>query len=128
MLSRRPEAMAHACDAAADVGGLVDAADVVASGPGLGQGAWGNELFSALIGSGKPLVVDADALNILATSPRKLQADTVLTPHPGEAARLLSIKTHEVQADRRAAALALCERFGCVVVLDRKSTRLNSSH
>src|SRR3546814_12718011 len=107
------------------------------------------ELFSALIGSGKPLVVDADALNIRATSPRKLQAYTVLTPHPGEAARLLSIKTHEVQADRRAAALALCERFGCVVVLkgagtvvaapgriaciidagkDRKSTRLNSSH
>src|SRR3546814_16431400 len=64
MLSRRPEAMAHAVDAAADLDGLVDAADVVAIGPGLGQGAWGNELFSALIGSGKPLVVDADALNI----------------------------------------------------------------
>src|SRR3546814_2569160 len=71
MLSRRPEAMAHAVDAAADLDGLVDAADVVAIGPGLGQGALGNELFSALIGSGKPLVVDADALNILATSPRK---------------------------------------------------------
>src|SRR3546814_2359999 len=56
------------------------------------------------------------------TSPRKLQADTVLTPHPGEAARLLSIKTHEVQADRRAAALALCERFGCVVVLKGAGT------
>src|SRR3546814_18082447 len=69
-----------------------------------------------------PLVVDADALNILATSPRQLQADTVLTPHPGEAARLLSIKTHEVQADRRAAALALCERFGCVVVLKGAGT------
>src|SRR3546814_2341514 len=121
--------MAHAVDAAADLDGLVDVADVVAIGPGLGQDAWGDELFSALIDNAKPLVVDADALNILATSPRKLQADTVLTPHPGEAARLLSIKTHEVQADRRAAALALCERFGCVVVLkDRKSTRLNSSH
>src|SRR3546814_2834791 len=69
-----------------------------------------------------PLVVDADALNILATSPRKLQADTVLTPHPGEAARLLSIMTHEVQADRRAAAQALCERFGCVVVLKGAGT------
>src|SRR3546814_1974712 len=109
--------MAHAVDAAADLDGLVDVADVVAIGPGLGQDAWGDELFSALIDNAKPLVVDADALNILATSPRKLQADTVLTPHPGEAARLLSIKTHEVQADRRAAALALCERFGCVVVL-----------
>src|SRR3546814_4467839 len=89
--------MAHAVDAAADLDGLVDVADVVAIGPGLGQDAWGDELFSALIDNAKPLVVDADALNILATSPRKLQADTVLTPHPGEAARLLSIKTHEVQ-------------------------------
>src|SRR3546814_19021174 len=74
------------------------------------------------MGSGKPLGVEADALNVLATSPRKLQADTVLTPHPGEAARLLSIKTHEVQADRRPAALALCERFGCVVVLKAAGT------
>src|SRR3546814_18989236 len=94
---------------------LFRSADVVAIGPGLGQGALGNELFSALIGSGKPLVVDADALNILATSPRKLQADTVLTPHPGEAARLLTIKHHEVQAERRAAALDLCARFGGAV-------------
>src|SRR3546814_9422107 len=78
MLSRRPEAMARAVDAAADLDGLVDAADVVAIGPGLGQDAWGDELFSALIDNAKPLVVDADALNILATSPRKLQADTVL--------------------------------------------------
>src|SRR3546814_21089983 len=109
--------MAQACDAAASLEGLVDVADVVAIGPGLRQDAWGNGLFTALIDNAKPRVVDADAINILATSPRQLQADTVLTPHPGEAARLLSIQTHEVQADRRAAALALCERFGCVVVL-----------
>ena len=122
LLSRRAEAMAHAVDAAADLGGLVDAADVVAIGPGLGQDGWGKELFVALIDSGKPLVVDADALNLLAASPRKLQADAMLTPHPGEAARLLSTTTREVQADRRAAALALCERFGCVVVLKGAGT------
>src|SRR3546814_19809779 len=75
-------------DAAADLDGLVDAADVVAIGPGLGQGAWGNELFSALIGSGKTLLVAADALNILATSPRNLQPDTVLPPHKSEARRV----------------------------------------
>src|SRR3546814_13925766 len=95
LLSRRPEAMAHAVDAAADLDGLVDAADVVAIGPGLGQGGWGNELFSALIGSGKPLVVDAAALNILATSPRKPQADTVHTPHQGAPARPPAIKNKE---------------------------------
>lgn len=122
LLSRRPEAMAHAIDAAADLDKLGEAANVIAIGPGLGQDAWGNELFSAMIDSGKPLVIDADALNLLAAKPRKLQADTVLTPHPGEAARLLSIATREVQADRRAAALALCERFGCVVVLKGAGT------
>src|SRR3546814_11007810 len=94
MLSRRPEAMAHAVDAAADLDGLVDAADVVAIGLGLGQGALGNELFSALIGSGNPLVVDADALNILATSPRRLPADTVLPPHPGDDALPPATPTH----------------------------------
>src|SRR3546814_19584151 len=101
MLSRRPEAMAHAADAAADLDGLVDAADVVAIGPGLGQGAWGHDLFCALIGRGKPLVVDADALNILGTTPRQLQAETVLTPQQGEAAGRVQSKKQEVKEKRR---------------------------
>lgn len=122
LLARRPEAMAHAVDAASDLDGLAEAADVVAIGPGLGQAAWGNEMFCALIDSGKSLVVDADALNLLAAGPRKLQADAVLTPHPGEAARLLSTTTRKVQADRRAAALALCERYGCTTVLKGAGT------
>lgn len=122
LLSRRPEAMAHVVDAAAELGALVNAADVVAIGPGLGRAAWGSGMFSALVGSGKPMVVDADALNLLAGSPREMRPDTVLTPHPGEAARLLSTTTREVQADRRAAALALCDRFGCVAVLKGAGT------
>src|SRR5690606_24094402 len=122
LLARRPEAMVHAVDAAAELGGLAEATDVVAIGPGLGQAEWGTALFSASIDSGKPLVVDADALNMLVANPRQLRADAVLTPHPGEAARLLSTTTREVQADRRAAAQALCERHGCIVVLKGAGT------
>lgn len=122
LLSRRPEAMAHAIDAAHELDALAAAADVIALGPGLGREAWGNALFSALIDGGKPLVVDADALNLLAATPREMREDAVLTPHPGEAARLLSTSTREVQADRRAAARALVERYGCTVVLKGAGT------
>src|SRR3546814_11191997 len=101
MLSRRPEAMAHAVDAAADLDGLVDVADVVAIGPGLGQDAWGDELFYALIDNAKRQVVDADALKILATSPPKLTDDTLLTPHQGAAARLIAIMLSETLSRRK---------------------------
>src|SRR3546814_8849763 len=111
MLSRRPEAMAHAVDAAADLDGLVDVADVVAIGPGLGQDAWGDELFSALIDNAKPLVVDADALNIPDTTPRKPQPDPLPTPPPGTAPRPLSTTTHDGPSQHPPPRLALVERF-----------------
>ena len=122
LLARRPEAMAHAVESARELAGLHAAADVVALGPGLGQEAWGSGLHAALLEGDVPLVVDADALNLLAAQPRALRADTVLTPHPGEAARLLSMSTAAVQAERRAAALALCGRYRCVVVLKGAGT------
>ena len=95
---------------------LFEAADVIALGPGLGQGEWGCALFSAAISAGKPLVVDADALNLLAQAPRVLP-QAVLTPHPGEAARLLACANADVQRDRIAAATRIAERFDAVVVL-----------
>ncbi len=122
LLARRPEAMTHAVEAAEALHALLASADVVAVGPGLGQDAWGNALFSAAISHAKALVVDADALNLLALQPRPLPADCILTPHPGEAARLLGITTHDVQADRRSAAHAICERHACVVVLKGAGT------
>jgi NAD(P)H-hydrate epimerase len=75
-----------------------------------------------VLDSDKPLVVDADALNLLAREPRSLPPDTVLTPHPGEAARLLGCPVAEVQADRYAAVQKLVARFGCVVVLKGAGT------
>jgi hydroxyethylthiazole kinase-like uncharacterized protein yjeF len=124
LLSRRPEAMARAVERSEDLATQLEQATVVAAGPGLGQGVWGRVLFGAALGSGKPLVLDADALNLLAareTSPA-LPPDTILTPHPGEAARLLRITTEDVQRDRFTAAQTLADRFDAVVVLKGAGT------
>ena len=117
LLARRPEAMAHAVDDVAQLAPLLARAGVIALGPGWGQGEWGRQLLEAVLASEAPRVVDADALNLFASSGHRLRAQDVATPHPGEAARLLGIPTSEVQRDRFAAARALQERLGCVVVL-----------
>lgn len=116
-----PEVMAHGIESAGALAPLLERASVVAVGPGLGQGAWGRELFSRLAESTLPMVVDADGLNLLAQDPLR-RDDWVLTPHPGEAARLLNCTTHEVAADRFAAAAAIAERYGGVCVLKGAGT------
>ncbi|MDH5834033.1 NAD(P)H-hydrate dehydratase [Luteimonas kalidii] len=122
LLARRPEAMGHGLDDAGALAPLLERADVVAVGPGLGQEAWGAAFHDLALASTKPLVLDADALNLLARRTRVLPAGTILTPHPGEAARLLGFTTAEVQANRFAAARLLAEMFGCVVVLKGAGT------
>jgi len=121
LLARRPEAMARAIDDADAVQPLLDAADVIACGPGLGTGPWGAALYRHALACGRPLVLDADALNLLAADPRPV-GDAVLTPHPGEAARLLGTDTASVQRDRYAAAAALAVRHRCTVVLKGAGT------
>ena len=101
---------------------LLEQIDVAAIGPGLGKQAWGAALWDIAKTSGKDLVIDADALNLLAMQPCALPPDTILTPHPGEAGRLLGIETGAVQADRFAAARQLAERYGCVIVLKGAGT------
>ncbi|MNV25434.1 Bifunctional NAD(P)H-hydrate repair enzyme Nnr [compost metagenome] len=121
LLARLPEAMVHAVEDAGDLQTLLARARAVAIGPGLGQDDWAHELWRQVLASGMPLVVDADALNLLAASPQTLH-DAILTPHPGEAARLLGCSTAQVQADRYAAARQLAGRFGAVVVLKGAGT------
>ncbi len=121
LVAARPEAMTHAVEDAAALRPLVERATVLAVGPGLGQGAWGQALFAEALASGKPLVLDADALNLLAHHPSAVP-QAILTPHPGEAARLLGLDTRAVQADRFYAAEALAQRFHCTVVLKGAGT------
>ncbi|MEO5627173.1 MAG: NAD(P)H-hydrate dehydratase [Dokdonella sp.] len=117
MNATRPELMAHGVEDSTALLPLLERASVIAIGPGIGQGAWGKALFEAMLISGKPGVIDADALNLLAQSPRKLHPGCVLTPHPGEAARLLGCDTPAIQRDRYAAVRELALRYAATVVL-----------
>jgi len=128
LLARLPEAMANEVGDADALHAALERADAIALGPGLGRGEWGLPLYERAIASGKPLLLDADALNLLATRPFALPADAVITPHPGEAARLLDTTTADVQRDRFAAARALSERYACVVVLKGAGTIVMSAH
>ncbi len=101
----------------------LDHLNCVAVGPGLGQAPDAHYVLSQTLHKNVPLVIDADALNMIAAN-RNVQsavkgriAPTVFTPHPAEAARLLACKTTEVQADRVAAATELVSRFRGSVVL-----------
>lgn len=115
----RPELMAHAVNGPQALDPLLERASVLAVGPGLGQGAWGHALWLTALDSPLPLVLDADGLNLLAVEPRRFgdERAVVLTPHPGEAARLLGCAIAEVERDRFAAVRALAARFNAVIVL-----------
>lgn len=112
----RPEIMAHGVETLEELEPLIEKASVVAIGPGLGQSVWAHTLFEGVKNLHKPLVMDADALNLLAKLPFRL-IQGVITPHPGEAARLLERTISSVQQDRFAAVQALQLRFGGVCVL-----------
>ena len=100
-------------------------ADVIAVGPGLGQREWGKQALKAVAGSEKPMLWDADALNLLAISAEKRQ-NRIITPHPGEAASLLNIETSEIESDRLHAAQRLAQQYGGVVVLKGAGTIIAS--
>lgn len=112
----RPELMFHGVEQPNDLASLLDRATVIAIGPGLGRSDWGRVMLHAALSSDKPLVVDADGLNLLAIEPA-FRENWILTPHPGEAARLLKMTPVEVEADRFAAVEDLALRYGGVAVL-----------
>ncbi|HEY4646932.1 MAG TPA: NAD(P)H-hydrate dehydratase [Steroidobacteraceae bacterium] len=112
----RPELMCHGVAEPQSLRALIERADVIAIGPGLGRDPWARSLFEVVLDGHLPVVLDADALNLLAESPHRRE-DWILTPHPGEAARLLGVPTAEVQNDRFATLRQLNGRFGGVVVL-----------
>ena len=117
----RPELLAFGVRTAKDFKPLLARANVIALGPGLSQTPWAKAIFQGAAKSKLPLVVDADALNLLARKPFK-RRDWILTPHPGEAARLLKTTTAKIQQDRFAAVRALTQRYGGVCVLKGSGT------
>jgi NAD(P)H-hydrate epimerase len=117
----RPELICRGIEHAEELLPLLERADVLAIGPGLGTDPWATALVEATIGYGKPAVIDADALNLIARTQR-YSDNWILTPHPGEAGRLLGMSTAEIQADRLTSAHAIAARYGGVVVLKGAGT------
>jgi NAD(P)H-hydrate epimerase len=122
IVAGRPELICLPLHEPAELVPALERADVVAIGPGLGRSAWAQELVRLTLESSKPLVVDADALNIIAETGRRQRDNWILTPHPGEAGRLLGIETAEVQADRLGALAALVRDYGGTVALKGAGT------
>jgi hydroxyethylthiazole kinase-like uncharacterized protein yjeF len=117
----RPELMCLGTETRAELESLLGRATAVALGPGLGRSNWAREMLETVLASDLPLVVDADGLNLLAERPPHRE-NWVLTPHPGEAARLLGVTTAAIQRDRFAAVRELHSRYGGVVVLKGSGT------
>lgn len=123
LLSRQPEVMVRGIDDVADVAPLIDRASVIVIGPGLGQSAWGYNLLAQVMAADKPQLWDADALNLLAKKPQSSpNRQRVITPHPGEAARLLDCMAAEVQSDRFHSVAQLQQKYGGTVLLKGAGT------
>ncbi len=121
----RPELMAHSVERSDTLLNLIHRASVVAIGPGLGLDKWGQEMLGSVLETSLPLIVDADALNLIAQDPVQRE-NWVLTPHPGEAARMLGCSVAEIQQDRFAAVTAIQQKYGGVIVLKGSGTLITS--
>ena len=117
----RPEIMVHGIEELKQLDLLLQKASVIVLGPGLGTSSWSKMLFDSVLAVKKPLVVDADALNILASN-CQVRDNWILTPHPGEAARLLSTTTQAIQSNRLDVVYKLQQKFGGVCVLKGAGT------
>jgi NAD(P)H-hydrate epimerase len=125
IVGSRPELMSHGIADADSLAPLLEKATAVAFGPGLGTSEWARQLFAVVGGLELPCVWDADALNLLAEMPAQ-SGRRIITPHPGEAGRLLGEPTATVQDGRRAALIALQDKYGGVVVLKGANTLVTS--
>lgn len=122
----RPELMVRGVEDAGALALAAERCNLLVLGPGLGQGAWAKQLVESALGLPQLLVIDADGLNLIAGRGLKRE-NWILTPHPGEAARLLQIPVAEVEHDRFAAVAALQARYGGVVVLKGAGTLISSA-
>lgn len=121
----RPELMCHAVESAIDLTVWLKRCTAIGIGPGMGQSDWAQQLLDRVLEASIPMVVDADALNLLAQDPRRCD-HWILTPHPGEAARLLGCSTADISNDRYAAVESLQSCYGGVVVLKGAGTLISA--
>ncbi|WED24456.1 NAD(P)H-hydrate dehydratase [Vibrio sp. JC009] len=129
LVSARPEVMTYDWRGNSnEINDHLEWADVIAIGPGLGSSSWGRSLVGYSRTADKPVVADADGLNLLARTP-DFNNNRIITPHPGEAARLLNLTAEEVEKDRFQAVKLLQHKFGGVAVLKGAGTLIyDGSH
>lgn len=125
--SRQPELMVRGIAGLKDLQPLLEKATVVILGPGLGAGSsggeWAQTLFNYLVQQDLPMVVDADGLNLLSRHVPKLRKQNrVLTPHPGEAGRLLACSAEKIESNRFEAVEKIQRVYAGVVVLKGAGT------
>jgi hydroxyethylthiazole kinase-like uncharacterized protein yjeF len=116
LLARVPEVMFVDAESAA-LPDTLNAADFIVIGPGLGRDPWGAELFATVAATAAAKLIDADGLYWLAKADDMPASDLFITPHGGEAAKLLSVGVPAVEADRLESALQLARNYECNVVL-----------
>lgn len=116
-----PELMCHGIVRVGDLDSLLERATVIVVGSGLGQGVWSKALLNHVLQTNLPLIIDADALNLLAAKSH-MRSNWILTPHPGEAARLLDRSSVDIQKDRSAAIKKLQAQYGGVIILKGSGT------
>ncbi|MBC8226272.1 MAG: NAD(P)H-hydrate dehydratase [Gammaproteobacteria bacterium] len=118
----RPEIMCHAADEKlSNLKKLLKEVDVIAIGPGLGIDEWAHKLYAEIINTEQPLIVDADALNILSLDPIK-RDNWILTPHPGEAAKLISKLNTQIQSNRLTSLEKIINQYQATVILKGNNT------
>ncbi|OUS04070.1 bifunctional ADP-dependent (S)-NAD(P)H-hydrate dehydratase/NAD(P)H-hydrate epimerase [Gammaproteobacteria bacterium 54_18_T64] len=135
LLARRPELMVKGVTSGQELEPHLQGPTLIVIGPGLGRSPWSEQMLQKAIGAGLPMVVDADALNILsegrvgANARANIGADTgnwILTPHPGEAARLLGCSNADIQADRLSACRQIAEKYSATVLLKGAGTLISA--
>ncbi|OPX54786.1 NAD(P)H-hydrate epimerase [Oceanospirillum multiglobuliferum] len=129
LVARQPELMVEGITSVHQLDQWLSWCDVVVLGPGLGQKGWGQQIWHKVMQANCPKVLDADALNLMASKKAmlaRLQAEGlnnwVLTPHPGEAARMLQSSVAEVESDRPLAVANIQRHYGGVVLLKGAGT------
>lgn len=127
-LARRPELMVQGLEKATDLAPLLDKATVIIIGPGLGQSSWSRACLEVVLQAQAenpvPLVIDADALNLISQNTLTVPDSKlfIMTPHLGEAARLLDCKLPDIEGNREQACLDLQTKFGGVSILKGAGT------
>ncbi len=131
LLSRHPECMALDADThSSTIDEIIAKATVIVAGPGIGKGAWAVSLLQKALMTDIPLVLDADGLNFLTSGAGEVfrqRGNWVLTPHPGEAARLLQCSTKDIALDRFHCAKQLSDRYDAVVALKGAGTLITAA-